>query len=338
MATLVTKWPTLLDITARMDPNGMLADIGELLSQSNPILDDMPWVEGNRPDGTVHVGRSALPSVGFRRLNQGVAPTKSQVTQFSDVTGIMETNTEVDVLAARKTGDPAKFRADEEVAQLEAFNQKLAYTLFYGNAAAVPEEFTGVAPRLNALGTNVRTSHCFDAGGQGDDNTSIFLMAWSPKTVAGLYPKFSKAGIEKTPLPDDYAYDAADNKFLAHRANYRWENGLMVKDWRFMVRIANIDVSDLYTAGDSTDVSANLIKLMTWAMHLIPTNMAVKPVFYAHPDVVAMLAVKQMFFAKTLSISDMQGVNGITRQGVLSFLGHPVHGCDQILLTESKVN
>ena len=42
---------TLADWGKRVDPNGKVDKIIELLGQTNPILQDMPFVEGNLPTG-----------------------------------------------------------------------------------------------------------------------------------------------------------------------------------------------------------------------------------------------------------------------------------------------
>lgn len=43
---------TLADWGKRVDPNGKVDKIIELLGQTNPILQDMPFVEGNLPTPT----------------------------------------------------------------------------------------------------------------------------------------------------------------------------------------------------------------------------------------------------------------------------------------------
>ena len=123
MATLSTKWPTLMDLASRQDPGGMLADIAEIIVQQNPILDDMPWIEGNKPDGHVHTGRSSYATPTWRRVNQGVAASKSTTTQYTDVTGMLEMFTKIDCKLAKMSGNVGKFRADEERAQMEAMNE-----------------------------------------------------------------------------------------------------------------------------------------------------------------------------------------------------------------------
>ena len=61
---------TLADWGKRVDPNGKVDKIIELLNQTNPILQDMPFVEGNLPTGHRTTIRSGLPSATWRTAKQ----------------------------------------------------------------------------------------------------------------------------------------------------------------------------------------------------------------------------------------------------------------------------
>ena len=262
MAVLASKYPTLLDVSTRKDPDGTLATSAALLTEANPILQDMPWVEGNREDGTVHTGDSSLAAAAWKKYNQGTVETKSTTTQYTDSIGVITGTSTVDALLAEKTGNVAKFRADDEVRRLEGMNKELANTLFYGNVTSAPEEFTGIAPRYSAYGSVPRTSHCFNAGATGSDNTSIYLVGWGVQTVYGLYGKNGSVGLKRQEFGKMSASDANGYPWTVYRSEYLWECGLGVKDYRFIVRIANIDMSDLETAGDGSESSPNIEKFM----------------------------------------------------------------------------
>jgi hypothetical protein len=51
MAALGSNMLTLKDFAKRIEPNGKVGMIAELLSQTNEILTDMIWQEGNLPTG-----------------------------------------------------------------------------------------------------------------------------------------------------------------------------------------------------------------------------------------------------------------------------------------------
>ena len=58
------------------------------------------------------------------------------------------------------------------------------------------------------------------------------------------FPKGSRAGLQTKDLGEELVSDGANGKYLAARSLYQWDAGMAVKDWRYVVRIANIDVSD----------------------------------------------------------------------------------------------
>ena len=51
MATLSIQNPTLLDLAKVTDPDGSIAAVIEILNETNEVLDEMSWIEGNLPTG-----------------------------------------------------------------------------------------------------------------------------------------------------------------------------------------------------------------------------------------------------------------------------------------------
>ena len=88
--------PNLVNVTKRMDPDGSIAMIGELLQQFNPILEDIPLVEANNSTSHRITVRADLPDPTWRKLNYGVRPTKSKTEQVDDTIGMLEDYGEVD--------------------------------------------------------------------------------------------------------------------------------------------------------------------------------------------------------------------------------------------------
>ena len=163
---------TLMDRAKRVDPDGKISKIVELLAQTNAILDDMPFIEGNLPTGHRCTMRTGLPTVAWRLLNQGVQPSKSTTAQSDEQCGMLEAYSEVDKDLAELNGDVNAFRFSESQAFLEAMNQEMASTVFYGNSGLNPEEFTGLSIRYSSLSAP-NAQNILDAGGSGSDNTSI---------------------------------------------------------------------------------------------------------------------------------------------------------------------
>lgn len=334
MATLTANILTLADWAKRTDPNGQVVDIVEMLGQTNEILADMLWKEGNLLTGHRTTMRTGLPTVAWRLINQGIQPSKSTTAQIDEVTGMLEAWSEIDVELARLAGNPAEFRLSEAGAFIEAMNLEMAQTLFYGNAGAAPEEFTGLSPRYSSLNASVANSQNIISGaGSGSDNTSIWLILWGERTIHGIFPKGSKAGLDHQDLGEETAETVAglgQMRMRVYRDMWSWKCGIALRDWRYVVRIPNIDVSNLVAESSAADI----IKLLTKATWRIPAMGAGRPVIYMNRTVGQMLDIQAQATVKAggqLGYSDLEG------KRVLSFRGIPIRITDALLETEAAV-
>jgi hypothetical protein len=336
---------TLLDWAKSIDPDGAVATVAELLSQTNEVLLDMPLIEGNLPTGHKHTIRTGLPTSIWRQMYQGVPASKSVRAQVTDTCGMLETRSEVDRDIADLNGNTAAFRLSEAEAFVESMNQTMAQTLIYGNTAVNPERFMGLAPRYSAIAGAPNAQNIIDAGGTGSVNTSVWLVVWGESTVTGIFPKGSNAGLFHEDLGLIDAFDASNNRFRAYADHWQWKVGLTVRDWRYVVRICNIDTTDLTTQANSqANTAATLmIKLMIRAMARIPFMGKGKAVFYANRTVKEMLAIQALdrsqnalaFQPAANQLGDL--APGSVNNGVLTFMGLPVRTVDQILSTEARV-
>lgn len=332
MTTLANTHPTLLDLTKRLEPGGKIDTISEMLSQTNEILDDMVWMEGNLPTGHRSTVRTGLPAPTWRKLYGGVQPTKSNTAQVTDACGMLEAYAEVDKALADLNGNTAAFRLSEDRAHIEGMNQEFASTLFYGNEASEPEAFTGFAPRFNsqsaANGGNILTSA---ATPDSTDNTSIWLVVWGPNTVHGIYPKGSMVGLQHNDKGQVTIenVDSAGGRMEAYRSHYRWDVGLCVRDWRYVVRI-NYDLEDIVASGATGPV---LDSLMRKAMRRIPSLGMGRPAFYVNRDTLDALD-DQAANKSTLAFKSVEDAQG---KLVTKFLGIPIRRADSITSTESGI-
>ncbi len=246
MATLNNNYPTLAELAKQMDGKGnIVSDIIEILNDTNPILADIPWYPCN--NGTKHLTtiRTGLPEPTFRKLYQGVQPTKGTVTQVEDTCGMLEDWAEVDAKLVDIAPNPGQFRLNESKPHLEGMNRKMATTLFYGNTDANPERFMGLAPRFNALTGADNSSQIVNAGGSDSDNTSVWMVVWSDRTCHGLYPSSTRAGLDRKDLGQKVKQKSDGSLLEVMWDKFTWDCGFSVRDWRYVVRIANIDVSNL---------------------------------------------------------------------------------------------
>lgn len=331
MSVLGTNNPTLADLAKVTDPDGSIADVVEILNETNEILMDMTWLEGNLTTGHRTSIRSGLPTPTWRKLYGGVQPTKSRAVQVTDNTGMMEDYAEVDAALVNMAGDPAAFRLQEDRPHIEGMNQELSSTLFYGDEATAPEEFTGLAPRFNDLSAE-NGDNIINGGGTGSDNASIWLICWGPNTCHGIIPKGSRAGLQQRDLGEVTIedQDGQGGRMQAFRTHYRWDVGITVRDWRYVVRIANIDRSDL-TADAST--GADLNDLMHRAWTELPNPQLGRCAWYMDKQILGFLR-RQTANAVQNSTLTTEMVGGTMQT---SWGGIPIRRCDALRTNEAQV-
>jgi len=336
MPVLSNIHPTLADVAKRLDPNGKIDTIVELLNQTNPILDDAVWLEGNLPTGHRTSVRTGLPQPTWRKLYGGVQPTKSRTAQVTENTGMLEAYAEVDKALADLNGNTAAFRLSEDRAHIEGMNQEFAQTLFYGSEGTEPEAFTGLAPRYNDLVDAENKVNIIDAGGTTSAaNTSLWLIVWGASTAHCIYPKGSKAGLAMTDKGQVTIENVDGNggRMEAYRTHYRWDSGLVIRDWRYVVRVANVDVA-LMQGDGANDLTAqkNLIRHMIRAAERIPTFGMGRAAWYCNRTVREALRLGILErVANNLSWETVEG------KRVMMFDGIPVNRTDALLNTEARV-
>jgi hypothetical protein len=269
----------------------------------------------------------------WRKLYGGVQPTKSRAVQVTDTCGNLEDYAEVDKDLVDMAGNPAAFRLQEDRPHIEGMNQEMADTLFYGDETTAPEEFTGFAPRFSSLGAE-NGDNIIDGLGTGADNASIWLICWSPLTCHGIVPKGSTAGLSSRDLGEDTLEDASGGsntgRMQIYRTHYKWKAGLTVRDWRYVVRIANIDRS-LLTNDIST--GADLNDLMHRAITEIPNASLGRCAWYMDKNVLAFLRRQTSnAVANSTLTTDMVGGTMQTSWG-----GYPIRRCDALSINEARV-
>lgn len=337
MPTIGNTNLTLMDHARRLDPDGKIARIAEMLNEVNEILDDLVFIEGNTTTGHKSTIRTGLPTVAWRQINRGVQPSKSQTRQQLFTAGIIEGLGRVDEELVNIAVDKAAFRLSENAPFIEAISQTMATTLFYGNVETNPERFTGLSPYYSSLSATVDSSvNVINGGGSGDDNTSLWLVVWGENTIHAFYPRGTKAGIEHNDLGLQLVNDdqTPAGQFRAFVDQYKDRLGLCVRDWRYAVRICNLDVSALATAGDTSDSSANLLKFMLQAVNKVPSLRIGRAAWYCNKEVKTALDIKAYNKGNVnLTIESLENGKTLTK-----FMGIPIRRCDKIVNTETVVS
>ena len=339
MATLASSALTLSEWATRLDPGGKPAAVIELLGQTNEMLTDMLWMQCNDGAGHKTTVRTGLPSATWRLLNYGVVKSKSTTAQVRDSTGMLEAYSEIDKALADLNGNSAEFRMGEDMAFIESMNQGMQGTVVYGSTIANPERFTGLAPRFNSLSAP-NGGNIVNAGGSANTNTSIWLIGWGQNTAHGLFPKGSTAGLQVRDLGEVALYDANQNVYQGYRTHFKWDCGLTVRDWRYVVRIANINV----TAGAVT--TSNVVNTLISAVNKVPFISAagnapppggtrpgqVNWSFYCNRTLRTALDLQAMARTNTFLTIETRDSRPYT-----AFRGIPIRICDQISNAEPNV-
>lgn len=311
---------TLVEVAKRKDPDGNLATIAEVLDETNEVLQDAVFREANDTFSNQTTRRASLPTGSFRKLNEGVATESTKTVNLVDRVAILEAWSENDIEVINAFPNPQEARMQEARGFIEGMGQNMAGKIFYGNESSVPEEFTGLAPRMDALAT---TANVLNAGGSGGDTTSIYVVDWGPNSVYMIYPKNSTAGLEHKDKGIETVEDANGNKFEAYVDKFVWKAGLVVKHNKSIGRIANME----YTGSANIFNEDDLITLMN-RMTKGPGRR-----IYVNEDIMTQMEIR----LKDKTNVNFTKADGLAPGTVLKFKGVPVRQCDQILNTETTL-
>jgi hypothetical protein len=333
MATLPTMYPTLMDVAKTLDPNGKVDKIVEVLKQTNEMLEDMVWKEGNLPTGHRTTIRTGIPEPSFRKLYGFVQPTKTTTAQVTEACGMLEDYSVVDKALADLNGNTSAYRLQQDMAKLQGFNNKLARSIFYESESSTPGGFTGLAPRFSTKAASAANRDNIilegDTTPDNADNASIWLIVWGEDKCCGIYPKGSVAGWQQNDKGQVTDVDGNGGLREVYRTHYRWDCGISVEDWRYVVRI-QYNAEDLIKTGAT---GPDLIDLMTQALEVPPDLQSGRPAFYMNRRARSFLRRQMVEKVKqsTLLMSEVGGKH------VLTFDGIPVRRSDALLNAETGI-
>ena len=328
MATLGSTYLNLIDVLKRQEDGQQIATVIELLKQSNPILDDAMAMECNMGAAHRHTIRTGLPSVAWGMLYKGTPQSKSTTQQVDDTIGFVEAMSAVDTRLLDLSPNPSALRLSEATAFLESMNQEVATGVFYHDTATTPEKFKGLSARYATLGGGGAGNQIVDAGGTGSDNSSVWFVTWGDNFTHLLYPKGSKAGVQREDMGKQRVTDDQGNPFYVMEEKFTWHVGMAVRDWRYNARVANIDVSDL-RAG-----SVDIYKFMRKAYYKLQSRRVPggRQAIYCNREILEALDGLATNDPKVqLRPMEVEG------KEVLTYRGIPLRETDALLNAESRV-
>lgn len=341
--------PSIVDWARSVDPTGAPAHIAQLLSQCNQMLKDMIWQEANMPLAHKITVGVALPQGTYRNANQGVAFSKALNAQMQFGICELVSYSGVDRSIAELWGNIQKYRYQQDMAHIEGMSQQVSGALIYSNEGANPGQMTGFAPIYNTVNasTAYNAANVIDCGGTGSSNASIWYVNWGDTTCYGIFPKGTPSGIVYEDKGDIRAlYDSNNNQFEGYTSFFRIKFGLCVNDWRYVVRLANIDVTSAGLLGTNPP---DLFVYLSRAMGKVPASArrvfnadetddptdpkpGTMPVIYVNRQVQEALDIQAIRDKNVLiSLRDYAG------QPVVGFRDIPIRVVDQMLSNEARV-
>lgn len=331
------------------DPDSMkAAEVIEMLNQSNEIPNYLPWMTANAPFLQRTTARVELPTVSTRQLGQGIPMSTSRVDQFDDTMSIMDVFNEIDIKLAQGGGDVGQYRYNAGLPFYEALYQKFSNLFFYGNSNVVPSDFNGMATRYSTVtaANSANAQNVLDAGGTASANASIWLLTFSAKSLIGIFPAGSPAGLYHKDWGEQLNTVTAGyggTVLPVYKDQYQWTCGITVPDWRWNVRIANIDVNNLVAESGAAD----LFKLMNKAMFHVPSisyppSTTGNPMSSISPPGISVWVMNRTM-QQMLSVQASNKVSNQLMWGdyqgrkIQMFQGMPIINTDQLTNTESQV-
>ncbi len=331
MAAIGVDNPTLLDVAKTLDASGNVARVVNLMKQQSPLVEDAVWMEGNLPTGHQVTSTVGLPSPTWNRVNKGIATGKHQDAQYTEACGLLEAASEVDDRLRDIYGAGfAAYRAKMDQNHQLAMVQELETAIIYHSTTAAPERINGLAARYDATTRPSGGSQIIkaDASPSGSDQTSVWLIKWAEDACHMIYPKESMAGLKSKDMGLVELEDANGAKYPGWKTYHTWKPGLVVADYRQVVRVCNIDTSALSASG------TNLVEAMIRAYHQIQNRNGGRLAFYCNRTVSTFLHLQ----SRKEAVNNPAVVTAIEGKPVMTFLGVPVRQTDAILNTEAIVS
>ena len=145
---------------------------------------------------------------------------------------------------------------------------------------------------------------------------------------SNINPDEFNGGLSHEDLKTYMAQDPDGRKYQVVGDKYNWRCGLAVRDWRGIVRIANVPVAALGKRKGQNGF-VDMQKLTIEAKNLMPQHLRQKAVWYANADVLTALELQNSDAGNV----QLQYGEFFDSKAVLH--GRPVRQCDAILSSEA---
>lgn len=332
MATTGTNTMGVLEAASMYTKDGQILAVAEVLNTVENLDSDLHMTECDTAEGHMSGRRTSLPTLSVERHNEGeessVATQEKALEKTMGVAGWSKIEDKI----ANYGGNPAAKRSNQDMAFVEKMRQDTNAHLLYANHAVDPDTIDGFLTRYSTKTGNIGRNVLLAKDAAGSDYASILLVGHGKRTVYGLYPKGTPAGISM----EDFGrkHHTIDGKeFVFWSKKFSRKFGIAIDDSRFVVRIANIDISDLTGA-----TPPNLRLLMQQAIDLIPDPSGVRLGFYMPRQVKSWLADQFYTGVKAgggITFDNVTGRHGVHK--MMHFQEIPINTQDSMSIAEGRV-
>lgn len=339
MSTFENKY-TLQDAMARVTNQGELLQLADTVSKAVGLMEYLEFHETNQAFDhlTGRITDQGTPTT--RIANEGAQEIKASSEQVIDVPVHYNNIIKPDPLFLRKFNSPEKWKAKEVKTLFRSYAEEFVNQIITGDSDNDPgREIDGLQKRLGSLPSDAtdvteRYHTVRSAGGAGADNTSIYGLGIGEDGVYALYLKNGQAGFQMKQLPEQLI-TLGSGDVVCRPIDISWDVGFCGTNQRAMLRVANIDYSDLTTDASS---GANLMDELTFAINSSKIKApGLRPVLLANESVISYFECQRRNAGATAVNSAFSDI-GMSMDGLTTFKGVPFIQVDAIGIAESVVS
>lgn len=158
---------TLADL-ANIEKDTLRKSVMDTLLMESDVLQDIPWETLGTLSTTV-VRIQDLPSVGFRKVNEGYSSGDGSLEQNVETVSLMGMYSDVDKVIAKTKNTIGEARAIQQQMMVKAMSYNFNDKFINGNPETDPDEFKGLEQRVGDLNAAGFTSQYIDNGGTSGD-------------------------------------------------------------------------------------------------------------------------------------------------------------------------
>lgn len=257
MATMA--WGTSLTlaqiISGRETPDGKLAELVDVISQTNKIWLDATWIECN--NGRYHEDKQTVsePAGQLREYGQGVSPEAGVAKPIQEPTCMMAGLSKIDAkLLQHAAGGALANRIMEDGFFLRGLSKTCCNYIFNSNRATDPRALNGINVRsdYNDTDSNYVYDNANGAASATANKTSIYLFQWGHKRLNLTYPRNNPAsGNDYGITMEDYGKDIETDPNDSSKELPMWRTwfecnfGIFIHDPRCVKRDVNVSTTNL---------------------------------------------------------------------------------------------